>query len=351
MKKTRYLQRHWGKQSIVFDILWAIIERVPNYSQLTFVDLFGWWWVVSWCASKLFHNVIYNEIDTSIVDAFRTLQDDRVIERLKSRWVSREKFYELNINNPEESILKTCWSFGNNRTGYLYWKTIERRKELTHKIINCQLEEEYKNLIKQYNDEKVAHFDKYWWERYITIPDDDWDIFSKSKNRRIYKFWKKWTVKRHFIKAIDFDLIREDRWNSKHQGDVDLLQSLESLQRLESLQSLQSLQRLEIQNQSYENVQLPKPNECIIYCDPPYRWTEWYGDTFNFEKFDKYILSLKNKWYTIFLSEYNFKFGEVIRTKIKRGYTAQKKWDYTWKENLYFIKILNETPETSPKSI
>ena len=83
---------------------------------------------------------------------------------------------------------------------------------------------------------------------------------------------------------------------------------------------------------------LPKPNECIIYCDPPYRWTGWYEDTFNFEKFDKYILSLKNKWYTIFLSEYNFKFGEVIRSKIKRGYRAQKTWDYTWKENLYFIK-------------
>ena len=49
-------------------------------------------------------------------------------------------------------------------------------------------------------------------------------------------------------------------------------------------------------------------------------------------------MELKEKGYTIFVSEYNFPFGEVIWEKAKRGFISQKKEDFTWMEKLYFIK-------------
>ena len=54
------------------------------------------------------------------------------------------------------------------------------------------------------------------------------------------------------------------------------LQSLESLERLESLQSLERLEQVEVNNKDYRVVELPNPNECIIYLDPPYRGTMSY---------------------------------------------------------------------------
>jgi hypothetical protein len=74
------------------------------------------------------------------------------------------------------------------------------------------------------------------------------------------------------------------------------LQSLESLESLERLQSLQSLERLEVYNLDYRKVQLPKKDDCIIYLDPPYKWTKKYETDFNYEEFYEFVRDLKEKW-------------------------------------------------------
>ena len=357
-KLKRYVQRMWCKQSIVFDILWQIISRIPNYQELTFVDLFWWWWAVSANATHFFNKVIYNEIDKWVHDLFIAVQDTNFITKLKQRRVSREEFKRLNQEVIEDNLLLTARSFWNNRSDYLYWKQIERRKYLTHHIVFCKTEEEYKSLIKQYNEEKVATFNKYWWLWTCYLKDDDRDVFSKQKDRRCYKFWKKSNYYRVFEKQIDIELLKADRGDMQNPQDVKLiqdierlqsLQSLESLERLqslerlerleslESLQSLQSLQRLELNNLDYRDVKLPAPDSCVIYLDPPYRNTSWYEIKFNFDDFDKYVLELKDKWYKIFISEYNLPYWEVIRSKTKRWMISQKKDNMTWKENLYFM--------------
>ncbi len=352
-KLKRYLQRVWTKNSIVFEILWQIISNIPNYQDLTFVDLFWWWWVVSANATYFFKNVMYNEIEKEVVDWFIAVQDTEFIKRLQKRWISREDFKKLDKDNIEDNILLTMWSFGNNRTSYMYWKNIEKRKYLTHYIVFCKTQEEYKELIKEYNDSKVATFNKYWASRTCYLKDDDWEIFSKHKNRRWYKFWANADYIREFYSWFDIEALKEHRWSMKNIKDIQLikwieqvwnqlerlqsLESLERLQRLQSLQSLESLERLEITNIDYREVLLPLPSDCIIFCDPPYRNTKWYETEFNFEEFDEYILSLKKKWYKIFVSEYTLPYWEVIREKEKRWFISQKKENRSGKEKLFII--------------
>jgi len=457
----RYLQRHWGKQAIRKDLFEVICRLYPNHQNLIFVDLFGWWWSMSSFATSIFKKVIYNEIDKWIVDLFVAIQNDDFIKNLKEKWITREEFYKIRdewYKTLEENMVLTIWSFWNSRRSYIYWKENERRKYLTHKIIFSKTEEEYKHYIKLYNNEKVAHFEKYWaiWDCFLY--DDDWKYFIKSKNKRYYKFWKRSRYYRKFYKWFDMDLVIKKRWVFIDKEDIKLindlkqiynnlqsleslerlqsleslerlqrlenleslqslqrlerlerleslqslerletlqsLQSLERLERLESLQSLESLQRLEslerlqrlehlesletlqrlerleglqsleslqrlqnlerlerleglqrleslenleVYNLDYRQVKLPKPNDCIIYLDPPYKGTSWYKTDFIYDEFEKYVLDLKEKWYTIFLSEYNFPFGKVIWNKNKRWFISQTKDKQTWKEKLFII--------------
>ena len=385
MKLKRYIQRHWSKNSIAFKLFDEIIKRVPNHQDLIFVDLFWWGGAMSSNSTYFFKDFIYNEIDKWVSDLFIAVQNDDFIKNLKEKWISREEFFEIknkeNRTIEEEMILNT-WSFWNNRRSYIYWKTIENRKYLTHKIINSKTEEEYKKYIKRYNEEKAGYFNKYWAEWCCFLLDNDFNDFINSKNKRYYKFWKQSDYYRKFYKWFDMKLFIEKRWKHTNKQDIDLLNDLkrvyqleelekldnlndiesleilESLARLESLQILQSLARLEsleilerierierlerleiknIFNLSYENVKFPAPDECIIYLDPPYKWTLWYWQEFDYEKLYNYILELKEKWYKIFVSEYNLPFWEVIWSKTKRWFISQIKDNHSWLEKLYLI--------------
>jgi len=413
-KLKRFVQRHWNKSSIVFDIMREITNRIPDHKKLTFVDLFWGWWSVSANATYFFKNVIYNEFDKNIVDLFIWVQNDDLIKKLKPKWISRDYFNNI-LNRYkkwkkitlEENLILTIWSFWNTRNFYMYWKNFEYRKKLAHKIIFSKTEQEYKKYIKEWNDNDVCRISKYWWEWSIFLYDNDWELFLAQKtirDKKIYKFWSNSKNIRKFYKTFDLDLIIKSRWNYKNQKDIDLINNLkeiknlerleklenlkvlerleklenlqhlewlgklEHLERLERLERLEKLQHLEwlgnlehlerlerlerleklennflfknisINNKDYRDVKLPNPDECIIYCDPPYKWTLWYWDNdFDHYKFYNYILQLKNKWYKIFISEYNFPFWEVIWSKNKRWFRSQTKDNFTWKEKLYMI--------------
>ena len=366
IKKKRYIQRVWNKQEIVFDLLdiikgYIIKQWILNYKDLIFVDLFWWGWSVSANATHYFNKIIYNEINKDIVDLFVWIQDNKLIKWLKYKWIPRDEFMKIKDKENktlEENLILTIWSFGNDRRSYIYWKSIERRKELTYRIVFSQTEKEYKQYINLYNTEKVAHFEKYWWIWNVYIPDDDWETFKDLdiQKRRYYKFWKKSKIKREFIKPIDIEIIKKERWKMISKFDKKLvsdlenlqrlqnlenlerLERLENLERLERLESLGSLQRLEVYNKDYKEIKLPKPDKCIIYLDPPYRDTRTYETEFNYKEFDEYVNRLKEQWYTIFISEYNLPYWEVIWSKNKRWFISQTKDKSTWKEKLYLIK-------------
>ena len=50
---------------------------------------------------------------------------------------------------------------------------------------------------------------------------------------------------------------------------------------------------------------LPSPEDCVIYCDPPYMNTVKYKDDFDSEAFWKWVRKLSKYGYEIYVSEYN----------------------------------------------
>lgn len=108
----------------------------------------------------------------------------------------------------------------------------------------------------------------------------------------------------NFLNALSISLERLASLQS-----LQSLQSLESLESLERLQSLESLERLEVYQGCYKELKLPKPSECVIYCDPPYFNCEGYGErrgktTFNHDEFYSYVENLARQGYKVFISEY-----------------------------------------------
>ena len=103
-----------------------------------------------------------------------------------------------------------------------------------------------------------------------------------------------------------------------HLEKLQNLESLQSLERLEKLQGLEKqerlerLERLEVYQGCYKELKLPKPNECVIYCDPPYIDSEGYhkqtlknGKTsFDHDEFYSYVENLARQGYKVFISEY-----------------------------------------------
>lgn len=56
-------------------------------------------------------------------------------------------------------------------------------------------------------------------------------------------------------------------------------------------------------NTTYNKILLP--NNCIIYCDPPYRNTTKYKDNLDYEQFYIWCRDMKEAGHTVFVSEYN----------------------------------------------
>ena len=108
--------------------------------------------------------------------------------------------------------------------------------------------------------------------------------------------------------------------------NLQSLQNLQNLQRLQSLESLERLERLEnlsdileISQGSYKDFKLPKANECVIYCDIPYKGTKTYhhdGEKveFDYEAFYNWVREKSKDGYKIYISEYQMPklFQEIL---------------------------------------
>ena len=106
------------------------------------------------------------------------------------------------------------------------------------------------------------------------------------------------TVKKRYL---GFRAVVNEMGKISQQKRLNELQSLESLERLQSLESLEILQK--------DYREIPPPINAIVYCDPPYRNTASYLHDFDFIAFDDWC---KRQIVPLFISEYNFPFGECI---------------------------------------
>ena len=107
------------------------------------------------------------------------------------------------------------------------------------------------------------------------------------------------------------------------------IQSLESLQSLERLKNLSNF--LEISQGSYKDFKLPKADECVIYCDIPYKGTQGYhhdGEKveFDYEAFYNWVREKSKDGYKIYISEYQMPsdFKEVLTIDTKSLFSAKR---------------------------
>jgi 16S rRNA G966 N2-methylase RsmD len=260
-----------GKQAIAKNLIDVMLFHNPEAD--TFVDVFGGGGSMSFEALSRpqIKRVIYNELNTGTVALLDKVMTDGVTPEFYE-WISRERFHELkNGDCWRAGLVKNLWSFGNNQRTYCYGENIEYQKQLAHEAIV---------------DKNQKSFDFFG----LNI-DGFFEVKTIQERRLIFC--------REIKKSQRFDL-----------------QHLESLQRLQHLESLQRLpiEGLITSNKSYEQLDLSRFQNAIIYCDPPYNKTEKYQEKFNSTAFFDWFRNHPQK---IYLSEYDATF-KLVYEKEKR---------------------------------
>lgn len=264
-----------------------VVEHLP--SGHTLVDLFAGGCEVTHAAllAGRWDRYIANDIGDA-PDVFLNAVHGRYAD--ERRWISREDFYQLKDADPYVSL---CWSFGNNRSDYLYGKEVEPWKRALHyaRVLgDTGPLREFGIKSDGSAADVLAHHDEYK-EKYIR--------------------W--WLGRQRYTPAELDELIKNNE--REVAADAERLQKLEGLQRLEDLQRLQSLQRLERLQSDYERVEVPRG--AVVYADPPYRGTNQngYGDMFDHERFDTWLARVP---YMVIISEYICPAGCVEVANIKK---------------------------------
>ena len=88
---------------------------------------------------------------------------------------------------------------------------------------------------------------------------------------------------------------------TKYSKNVESLAQQENLLRSKSIAS----SNISITSVSYDEIDLPDPNETVIICDPPYRNTQGYQVEFDNDKFEQWCIDKAREGYEVFVCEYN----------------------------------------------
>lgn len=109
-----------------------IIDNLPKAD--TFADLFFGGGAVTHLAmlTGKYKNFIINDIDARLPKLFMECAYGKHTIENHSEWVSREEF-----ESKKDSDIYTAlvWSFGNNKTGYIYGKDVEDFKKQLHRAV------------------------------------------------------------------------------------------------------------------------------------------------------------------------------------------------------------------------
>lgn len=105
-------------------------------------------------------------------------------------------------------------------------------------------------------------------------------------------------------------------YHCKRDGERDFIKS--SLKSL--FKTLEGLQGVQFHCCSYDELVIPERS--IIYCDPPYKDTLGYGNSFNYDKFYNWCEFQRKRGNAIYVSEYSItdmRFVEIGRIASKCG--------------------------------
>ena len=237
-----------------------ILDCIPSAS--VFVDLFCGGCAVSHAAllSGRFARVVVNDIEGDVSRLFVAAVNGQY--KGESRWISREDFFRLKESDP---YVRYCWSFGNNGRDYIYSEAVEPYKRALHYAVVFGDFAVLRRLCPLVSDaaEKALAGLASRKARRIEV--------GRAIVRRLKQVGKPEDLKNNPL----FGQIRLRDGGVVRKESLERLQSLERLERLQSLERLESLERLQRLNMDYRDV--PLPDGCVVYCDPPYAGTNRYG--------------------------------------------------------------------------
>ena len=360
MPIRKYGAAYQGSKSKIAD---DIISLLP--ARKYFIDAFSGGGALAHCAleSGKFEHIIANDLQTKdILEAHFLWTPEQHLE-FQKKWVTKEEF-----DQTDNLYIKTCWSFSNNRKAYIYSKTCYEYKRRLHNAICFRDYKDFEDYcgidlseIDSYDDlnerRKAARrailkaLKPYSFKETINrnthIPKEIYDAILGGN-----KDWRNLAGNRLDYKCVDRILRAETLETSKNvenmlcltnieyakqsKGLVNIISS-ENLERtkqgksIERLQNLQSMEaskysknveslaqqenllrskaitasNISITSVSYDEIDLPDPNETIIICDPPYRDTQGYQVYFDNDKFEQWCIDKSREGYEVFVCEYN----------------------------------------------
>ena len=312
-----------------------VIDNLPEDKIL--VDLFAGGCAVTHAAllSGKWDRIVANDIGNA-PEFFRDAIDGKYAD--EKRWISREDFQNLKDTDPYVSL---CWSFGNNRTSYLYAQEVEPWKKALHyaRVFgDCSLLREMGIYSDGSHSDVKKHHSEYkekyirWWlskQKYTSAELDKLIANVKADIERDEEELRQYLISAlkksgltqaevqrrlgtqmagHYFGRSQWEFPTQEMYEKMQEfmplpddynelvGLYRLRQSLQSLQRLERLQSLQSLQRLEkyknnltVTRKSYSDVAVP--DNAVVYADPPYKGTDQtgYKCDFDYAAFEKWL--------------------------------------------------------------
>ena len=337
MARTNYGVPYKGSKNMIAE--W-VVSHVPECG--TFFDVFAGGCAVTDCILRKGRakHVVANDLDLMPVKCFEmAVRGDFADE---DRWISREEFLALKSTDP---YVRFCYSFGNNAKNYMYSATIEPYKRAIHYVLFHDYWDDFDRLCPEVcnachaaldgitdRKERRINFNRAFTNRIKELSGDNW-LAPIVQGNPLYRSVKTKKPKRglsageytclggvHALQSLQSLESLERLQSLERLESLESLQSLESLERLERLQSLQSLERLE-RLQSLQSLERIEPSletsnldyralterilatdNSFVYCDPPYRDTEGYGE-FDYDAFLDWALEIGQKR-PLLISEY-----------------------------------------------
>lgn len=333
MSKRNYGIPYMGSKNRIAK---QIIDFLPSGE--TLVDLFGGGGAITDCASESgkWKNIIYNDLDVLPYTCFiKALNGEYENE---TRWISREDFFKL---KDTDEYVACCFSFGNNFRTYMYNEKIEPYKRAYHYAIVLNdfqplselFDEETVDMLKKSVDgesdkkQRRLKFTRALGNYIIGLSKEEEVrktinitsvppsnvLVTQERNERLNDLKKTVEIDKN-VRSVLQNQGRKERLQTLKKtmmvkqegrnGNNNVLQNQERNERLNQMHQEQ-VDNITFFNDDYRNI--PLPDNCVIYCDIPYRNTGTYNkaEEFDYESFYDWCVKKKEEGYDVFISEYS----------------------------------------------
>lgn len=319
MPRINYGVPYKGSKSMIAE--W-VVSHVPECA--TFFDVFAGGCAITDCILRKVRakHVIANDLDPMPVKCFDMAVRGGFAD--EDRWISREAFYALKDIDP---YVRFCFSFGNSANGFAYSRTIEPYKRAVHYVLVHDYWDDFDSLCPEVcnacraalngitdRKERRLRFQPTLTNRVKELSGDNW-FAPIVQDNPLYR-----TIRTKIPKR---DLV--DGNGGAHLEGACRLQSPEPT--------------FETSNLDYRALteRILMTDDAFVYCDPPYRGTQGYGE-FDYDAVLDWAFEVGRKR-PLLISEYAIDHDGFIEvdTKQKRSsFNAATYKNVT--EKLYTVK-------------